>query len=333
MKLFVAALVLVVSMPAPASGGFPGGDDEADQAATYAIRNIAQAGLLDPLGQYYGYSGILDLEDRWVISFQSNTCYDSEELYHCDPNTGSRDDPQDDAWLEIRVEGNEFVVSDAFGRFTVEQEADLRAYREPTTIEPTHLEFPTVRIDPGWEQGLYNMRGSNLWAGHLPAVGTWSVCRPTAYDSEGNVIYEGVLFADGARRNEYFRSNGHFLIEVPDLPTEPASAAMPCELWSGETWVQRGEATLKTSDEKPRLVEVLVPLEWPHEKVLALFSSCEVSLQRRDGRELASKIVRGPNSPSLSGRKATEHVAFSIDRPQRAHAATIRCLPRGSTFD
>lgn len=325
----VVAFVLGLS---PAGARLPEGDDLTDQAATFGIRAIAHVGLLDPLGQFYGYDGIVPHEGRWVISFRSSTCYRNEEVETCDPNTGTRDEHYPDAWLEITIDADRFVITDAFGRFTDEQESELRAYTEPATIEQTHLEFPTVRIDPSIHEEGWDVRAVILWAGPLYVPGVWSVCRPAVYDSENNLIWTGRKLAFGTRRGEYFRSNGLLGTGVETLPTDPARADMLCELWTQETWVMRTEPEVRRFP-RTNSVTVKAPLVWRHDFIIGLDSRCLVELRRRNDSIMKSKMVRGPYSPwGGRARRETLYTQFRVDRPKVVASATVRCLARGQTF-
>lgn len=311
----------------------PEGDDLTDQAATFGIRAIAHAGLLDPLGQYYGYDGIVRPGEHWVMSFGSSTCYRNGRVETCDPNTGTREEPQTDAWLEIGIEENHFVVTEAIGRFTQEDEATLRSYTEPAAIEETHLEFPTVRVDHSLREDGWELRAALLWAGPLPARGVWSVCKPVMYDGDGNALWTGDAFAHGTRRGEYFRSNGLFGAGTVELDEEPARADMLCELWTGDTWQPAGKADVEpTPDDREVLVRV--PLRWDHERVSGMESRCRVELRRRNGDVLATEVVRGPPSPWRGRRlKETLHALVDVAKPRAVASATVECVPRGQRFD
>jgi hypothetical protein len=331
-RLAVAVAVVVGSTLAPAHASLPPGDDLTDQAATFGIRAIAQAGLLDPLDQYYGYDGIVRYEDRWVIAFQSSTCYRNERVETCDPNAGSREEPISDAWLEIVVDGDHFAITDAFGRFTEEQEADLRAYTEPAVIEETHLEFPTVRIDPSRHGEGWDIRAAHLWAGPLPAVGVWSVCTVVVYGDEDVELWRGWTIGFKARRNEYFRSNGLLGTGVSDLDEEPARAAIECELWTKETWTSSAEPSVHR-DRKSKTVTVRAPLEWEHGEIVALESHCLVELLRRDGSVVVAKEMRGVGSP-WGGRAERYTLTAQLDvrRPRAVDSARVTCMARGQDF-
>lgn len=324
---------LLLSALAPPAAALPEGDDLTDQAATFGIRAIAQAGLLDPLGQFYGYDGILQHEDRWVIAFRSSTCYRNEQVETCDPNTGTREEHFADAWLEITIRDGMFVITDAFGRFTEEDEAELRAYTEPSTIEPTHLEFPTVRIDPSLHEPGYDIRAVILWAGPLFVRGVWSVCRPEVYDAEGNVLWTGRAIAFDTRPGEYFRSNGLLIMGASEIQGEPARAEMVCELWTQETWVMAGEPRVERFPRR-NAVAVEVDLVWEHERIVALDSHCRFELFRADGSFIKAKTVSAETSP-WAGRSKTSSLfaRLRVGRPRSVDYATVRCLAKGQSFD
>jgi hypothetical protein len=331
-RLALAALVVLAGTAVPARASYPEGDDLTDQAATFGIRAIAHAGLLDPLGQYYGYDGIVRPGERWVMSFGSSTCYRNERVETCDPNTGTRDEPQTDAWLEIALEDDHFVVTDAIGRFTDDDEAALRSYSEPATIEETHLEFPTVRLDRSMTEDGWEIRAAMLWAGPLFVRGVWSVCTPVIYDHDGNVIWTGSAFADSTRRGEYFRSNGLFGAGAVELDEEPARADIVCELWTKETWTPAGEPEIRRSPSKGHVL-VEAPLQWEHEPVAVIESRCRVELRRRDGSVLEAEVVRGPVSP-WAGRRRKETLYAQVDvaRPRAVATAAVECVARGQSF-
>ena len=328
--LLVIALCAVLS---PASAEMPEGDDQTDQAATFAIRAIAQAGLLNPADQYYGYDGILRFEDHWVIQFRSSTCYRTEAIETCDPNTGTREDQHSDAWLRLELHGDRLVVADAWGRFTDEQKQSLFAYSEPSSIEPTHMEFPTVVIRRSLHDDAYDITGAMLWAGPLFVPGVWSVCVPTVHDSEGNVMWEGTPFAFGTRPGEYFRSNGLMGTGVAfkKLDGEPASATLPCELWTQETWVMDGQPEIEREEGK---VQVFAPLLWEHGKVGGLDSRCQVTLLNGSEETLKEKVVRGPSSPwAGSTRRQILFEELKVDRPRQVRSVEVRCLAKGQSFN
>lgn len=103
------------------------------QAATFALRAIAHAGLFDPLGDYYDYQEITSSDERWVVSFVASHCYRNEEVETCDPYQGRSDHLVPDAWLEIEERDGSFVTTNAFGRFSDEDRNQLLLFR---TVNP-----------------------------------------------------------------------------------------------------------------------------------------------------------------------------------------------------
>lgn len=313
-------------MPAHASRS--AGDDLTDQAATFSIRAIAHAGLLDPLGQYYGYEAIVPYEGRWVVAFRTSTCYSNERVETCDPNAGSREEPVEDAWIELVVEDDHFVVTDAFGRFTAEQEEVVRSYTEPATIEETHLEFPTVRVDRSRRDDGWDIRAANLWAGPLPARGVWNVCTPVLYGAGDEELWRGRAFAVRARR-ESMRSGGLFGTGAVDLDEDPERAEVECEAWTQPTWTLAEEPTVEPYA-RDDVVAVTARLSWEHGHVGGLESKCRVELLRRDGSVIATELVRGPPSPWAGRIRDTTLIArFEVRRPRAASSATVECRARG----
>jgi hypothetical protein len=186
-----------------------------------------------------------------------------------------------------------------------------------------------VRIVRSTHEEGWDIRAANLWAGPLPAAGVWSVCTPVAYDDAGNELWRGWSFANRARGNEYFRSNGIFGIGSIELHEEPARADMPCELWTRETWTSSQPPTIRR-DRKSKTVTVEAPLTWEHEPVVALDSHCRVELLREDEGPVEAKVVRGPSSP-WGGRadSLVLRAQFRVRHPRAVSSATVTCVPRG----
>ncbi len=321
------AVAVAVGSLAPARASLPP-DDLTDQAATFAIRAVAHAGLLDPLGQYYGYEAIVPYEDRWVVAFRTATCYRDERVETCDPNAGSREEPVEDAWLEVAVEDDHFVATDAFGRFTGAQEDAVRSYSEPAAVEETHLEFPTVRVDPSRRGDGWDVRAVDLWAGPLPARGVWSVCTPVLYGSGDEPLWRGERFALAAR-GESMRSGGIFGTGSIEVDEEPARAAMECEPWTEGAWTVAGEPSVHPYPAGDAVI-VTAQLVWEHRRVDGLESQCRVKVLRRDGKVVATEVVRGRPSPGR-GRPLEETLSVYVEvrRPRAAASATVECPPRG----
>lgn len=332
--VWVAALALIplTSPRANAPDGQP--DPMSQQAATYAIRAIASAGLLDPLGQYYSYKSVVSLEDRWVVSFASSTCYRDEHIETCDPNTDTDGDGygETDAWLEIAIDQGDFFVTSAFGRFSDEDRSRLAAYREPAVVEPAHLEWPTVRLDVEEGERFLRLRAANLWAGFIDDDVVWAVCRTIGYDDQGNVVYEDERALAHRARGEDSRSGGLFGSGVPS-DRGITRAEIPCENWeeNRETWyVARADVSWTKKD--PRHVLVSAELRWFHGLISGLESDCEITLFKRRGR--TRLVKRGPLSPWANGRGTQQRDIWRlrVRYPSRVTGVDVTCGAAG-TFD
>jgi len=325
----VSVALILAALPPAAHASHEPLEPVTQQAATFALRAIAQAGLFDPLGDYYDYQEITHPGDRWVVSFVAMHCYRNERIETCDPYQGRDSFNVPDAWLEIAELDGSFVITNAFGRFSDEDRDELASYSEPSTPEPGHQEYLTVRVDPSQSEGGVEIRAANIWAGVLPEDDNlWSICRAEILDAEGNVIWTARARHAQKERGEPFRSGGLVYMGAMEVaPGDAASARITCENFSGEIWrPTSGPGVSKV----PRRSEVAVaaPVEWLLEDLVSgLESRCEVELFNRAGRMVKAVTKRGPPSPWTRSRLKNNYFSalVRVPHPKRIESATLYC--------
>jgi hypothetical protein len=325
----VSVALIVAVLPPAARASHEPLDPMTQQAATFALRAIAQAGLFDPLGDYYDYREITSSDDRWVVSFVASHCYRNEQLETCDPYQGRSDHLVPDAWLEIAERDSSFVVTSAFGRFDEEDRKQLLSYSEPSSPEPGHQEYLTVRVDPAQSEGGVEIRAADIWAGVLPDdESLWSICLAEILDASGNVIWTARSRLAHVARGEAFRSGGLLYMGAMEVaPEDAASARISCENFSGETWRTTSEPSVSTVPRRSQ-VAVTAPVEWLLEGlVTGLESRCEIELFNRAGRMVKAVTKRGPPSPWTRSRLKNNyfHALVRVPHPKRIKSATLYC--------
>jgi hypothetical protein len=299
------------------------------QAATFALRAIAQAGLFDPLGDYYDYQEITATDERWVVSFVAGHCYRNEQVETCDPYQGRSDHLVPDAWLEITERDGSFVVTNAFGRFSDEDRDQLLSYSEPSSPEPGHKEYLTVRVDPSQSEEGVEIRAADIWAGVLPEDDhLWSICLAEILDAEGSVIWTARSRHADRERGEAFRSGGLVYMGAMEVvPEDAASARITCENFSGETWRTTFEPSVSKVPRRSQ-VAVTASVEWLLEGLVSgLEPRCEIELFNRAGRMVKAVTKRGPPSPWTRSRLKNNyfHALVRVPHPKRIKSATLYC--------
>lgn len=321
----LAAILVAASSP-PARSSHDQLSPTSQQAVTVALHALVQAGLFDPLGDYYSYEAAVESGGVWTISFVASHCYRTERVETCDPYQGRGDHAVPDAWLEVTETEGSLRVVDARGRFREEDRAQLLGYSEPATPQPARLEFPTARLDPPVREDdeTWTVRGADLWAGVIPSdERLWEICTVELLDGAGAVVTTLPSRHAHGSRGEPFRAGGLVMMEVQD-PQGAVDARFVCEPFSGETWRVRSGPVVSAHGGR---VYVSAEMTWvPGYLVGGLDSRCDVTLYDRVGREVKSVDRRGPPSPwvrsRLEGRFAA---AIAVRRPARVASADVFC--------
>lgn len=165
-----------------ATGGSIASPVPNSRVATFAVRNMAQAGLLNPVGRFTDYQSVDDGDGNWVASFKFSTCDDTTTC------TGEQS-----ARLTVVVDNGKLRATEANGPFTEEERERLLAYRESPDDEDIRLEFPFVHFRQSPDEQT-TVIASPLWTGPIPSGAATRVeCDLKVFDDNGNVIFERTL--------------------------------------------------------------------------------------------------------------------------------------------
>lgn len=172
----------------PSATSPPDSTWESDRAASFAVRALAHAGLLDPTGDLHSYEGIHEAEGEWTVTFEVWDCSQSVELGRCL-------DSSSDARLSVSVEDGRLLVGEAVGPMNDRSRDRLAQYREVFEPEVAGFEFPFVELTH-FKGGSTGLQGSPLWTGPIPYVGEDAAdqigkCQAEIRNSSGDVVYRG----------------------------------------------------------------------------------------------------------------------------------------------
>lgn len=156
-----------------------------DAAATFAIRSVAGAGLVDPLGLTWDYLGITGADGAWTASFEVIECRAPAERVRVEseicPRTGRLVD------VTVELEAGSFKVTAVSEDATVEERSRLLAWIAERETEPAHFEDLVVKVSsPGDEPVAH---GWSLWTGPIPAPDLFTQCVFEYFDKESALLH------------------------------------------------------------------------------------------------------------------------------------------------
>lgn len=156
---------------------------EHSRMATFAVRALGDAGLVDPAGPFADYRRITGPENGvWTVEFESSECTVTPESEKCEV-TGT-------LTLEIEQRGEDLAVRDVHGQVTPEQERRLENYREAARPEGAQFAFAEIQLVDGVDESL-ELKTTATWTGPIPAPQTHFECRAELLNSSGEVVYRG----------------------------------------------------------------------------------------------------------------------------------------------
>jgi hypothetical protein len=301
---------------------------EQDQAAVFAVRAIANTGLLDPLGDYYHYREIEKKGKSWVVGFGASTCLPTT----CKPKSGEEDElgfAPVDAWLHVTKDGETWSVVDASGNFSPGDTRILISFTYNQRQEVPHVEYPTVRVDEpigSDDDGGLDIRAAGLWVGPIPSDVPGSVCTLRGFDAGGKTVYEGVPMWEDAAREESMRSGWLFGTGIPgDAGAE--TAAIDCVPFEGRGWYTETEPQVEAHGSR---VDVKASLVWCDVGMTNADSSCTATVYDADGRALGEdrQPISGFWPPSRAEDPPFHETVFfhmNVPNAQAAATATVEC--------
>ncbi len=269
-------------------------DDIPDhRAATFALRAIAQAGLMDPLGSFYGYEGIERQEDEWVVWFASSECVRTETTETCHAAAGEDElgNPQPDTRLSVGVgdDGNLRVVSveRSSGPVPEDNRERLLAYSEwPDPVDP-HPEFapiPVTKGDPAADGDSLIYRAASYWAGPIPEQRTTFGCFARAFDEGDQVVYESHAFTFESPEGDS-RRNGGVLHSGFPADTGAQRVEMVCDRFRGPGWSLASEPEVRFPPDAGS-VRVIGDLVWEDRGIIGIQLQCTTSVLDANGQVL-----------------------------------------------
>ncbi|HVF53753.1 MAG TPA: hypothetical protein VNC78_09140 [Actinomycetota bacterium] len=311
-----------------------------DQAAVFAIRAVAAAGLLDPLGYLYTFTSITETPEAWRVGFGGGRCGVWEEpegrVETCKPLSG-RDqlgNPKEDSWLTVSLTDGGWRVDAVEGRFVDSSHETLRGFSLPQVDEDPHWEYPVVRADADGDGGVaepggVTIRAASLWVGPIPYDGPGSVCRLIGVDAEGNIVHRDHPRYEAAARQEWQRRGGLMAAGLPaDLGIR--SARMDCEVYSGRGWQPR-RVELAGTESASQQVIVRAELVWEEEGILFAQTRCTAAVSDADGNLMGDddQSIREfwPPSQLKKGPPYEMELVFTVhvETPSEAEGAEVLC--------
>jgi hypothetical protein len=328
--LGVAAAVLVTGEPGVRSGVRP--EAERGRAEVFAIRALADAGLYDPLGDFYTYRGAArSLSDDWELAFRRLRCGRFGIVETCRPVTGSIEDEASDAWLAVTLDDGRWHVADAEGDFDRAPATRLAGFSLPDVHETPHWEFPTVSLRPdelGDDDPSPSFDAPFLWVGPLPYKGPGSACELHGF-LDGRRVYTSehrwyVAAPNGAED----RTSG--LLGAPFYGAERVDRGeIVCTPFEGAGWQPAGRPLVEAVND---FVYVEVDLVWRGEALERGESWCVASVRDGNGEVLGTQsTASGPIWPpkALDRRpiRMTKSFRMQSPRAQEVASAEVECTP------
>jgi hypothetical protein len=186
--------------------------------ATFAVRAVAHAGLLQPYGTFYDYEGLDRADTGWLANFVAAECTRTVQVETC--NRIARGNPPR---LHVDLVEDRFVVLGAEGPMNTEQRAKLLSYTEEANSEPDHWEYPVVAVkDALVDRDTTDIKATGIWTGPIPGGGS-STCTLTVFNDSGDVVVEKALPLREAPQAEEARA-GDFIGTSMSSQSDPATA-------------------------------------------------------------------------------------------------------------
>ncbi|HVF52366.1 MAG TPA: hypothetical protein VNC78_02040 [Actinomycetota bacterium] len=206
----------VVSRPAPRH-----------RIASFAMRAVADVGLLNPDGALYVYRGFETEGPEWVVQFSASRCFDTPTRETCRR--------LERALLTIVEDGRDLRVIEIKGPMSAQQQRSLRAYRERTRpIDKPGFEMPAPVVSyprPEWPHSseYFKVEAVPLWIGPLSSAPASHTCTVTVFDEDGDQIGTKKSSQVRAATKEGERSNAivGLAFKRGDVPAVSAKAS--CE--------------------------------------------------------------------------------------------------------
>ncbi|MBA3423795.1 MAG: hypothetical protein H0W55_13405 [Actinobacteria bacterium] len=189
------------------------------RVASFAVRAIADAGLLDPKGTFNDYKGVEEATGGWQVNFDAFVCGSAT----CEPNSDG------DTQLSVQVENGVLSIYDATGPLPDDATQRLLDFKEEPTPEGVDLQFPFLRISDSLDEGV-SVIASPVWTGPIPARAALQVdCRLNILNEGGAVVFDRLL-DEPLPQTEEQRAGTKYVWGLPEsLRDEAAQASVVCQ--------------------------------------------------------------------------------------------------------
>lgn len=296
----------------------PAPEDMDAEATTFALRAIADAGLMNSFGDFYAYRSTEPLGDGWRVAFAPLQCSPP-------PSERCEDAPGEDARLDVGVDASDWVVEVAAGPMGEEQRARLLAFRRPAVATDPHPEFGPVGLaepsDARAEGEGLQVSVAIYWAGPLPDPRTTFACYLRAYDEAGNAIYDSQASAYESPPSESSRTGGSLSTGFPP-DVDATRAEMLCSRFTGPGWELVEQPTVKPHDEG-RSVSVRGEVEWSERAIAGVLLSCDLNALNAEGSEIGDTTVQLAGPVDNGDPPFTRDLDAVIDVPTAEPVASV----------
>ncbi|MGH2734559.1 MAG: hypothetical protein ACRDKZ_03180 [Actinomycetota bacterium] len=150
----------------PALAGAELEPSETDRAASFVIRAVAEAGLIDPAGKTWDYLGIEETPEGWTAEFETLECRIPSDGA---PYTGDENCRRsgDETMVVFARRGDSFEVVEVVGAASEDERRALIGRTAPVDQEPAHYDDAAVTFG-GPLDGVRLVVGWSLWTGPIP---------------------------------------------------------------------------------------------------------------------------------------------------------------------
>lgn len=195
------------------------------RVASFAVRALAHAGLLDPLGHFNDYQAVERSVDRWSVTF---------DTYLCKPSTCTSHPEGDNTRLTVELRDGALHASDLSGPAGTDARDKLQQYSEQPGGEQVTIEFPFISVAGPLEapdEGI-SVYTSPLWTGSISTEkGSEVECRVEVLNQDGSVVFERSLGVEEFPSQETERSGSIKIVGIPgSLELAERTVAIPCSL-------------------------------------------------------------------------------------------------------
>lgn len=298
------------------------------RAATFALRAVAQAGLMNSKDDYYlSYEETQRTEGGWIAQFKALRCTTTPDVHTCNPIAGNGGRTP----LEVTVVEGQLRVTGAPEDIPGDKRERLLAFAEaPDPIDPHPEHAPVVlrQGDPEADGESLIFSVASYWAGPLPDRVLTFGCFVRAYNDQGEVVYESHAHAYESPRSEERRTGGVLSSGFP-AATNATRAEMICERFEGPGWTpERLDVSQKEGASSARVRGVLV---WSERGISGVTLDCTVHVYDEGGNVIGQvdRKLSGPWPLASDTRPPfNQEIDLIVDVPADALAtsADVACV-------